>query len=398
MSTTISNNAVYTNLTNMILNLRVDPNDLGDFAKYYNKFVKEVAPWAQYYRILNCDVTSTYAFPASDGQSGGNILSTNPAIVNEQLVQLDSYRQCYITIEKFRSKAAMGTANMFSDFVSAVTSQVENTFKLWAGSHANVFLGAKCSCKDSSNNEIAKGTQDVTLSTGAATTTDKEALLRLQAGELAQGAQQILDEMKDATRSYNGLGYVRSTSDPFILWDEKYARLLKKGLQGNTLFNSVDFNLDNTMPDRFFKKGVGSQTTGTSKKYHSLIEQDITVGGVSKHFMPGDLLPDNLTGLTAADNYEAGVFGADITENDIACIICDPEYPIILHSETINSEFQNPKNHTQNVYKTWSYGFAEDYGKAFVKVRIHLGDAPTTSVNVKVTNDNDHPVITQEKT
>lgn len=388
MNLTLAANAVYSTMSNMCLNLRVDPHDLGDFGKYYSMFRKDVEPYAQYFRIINTDATTTYAFTGDT-----NILSTTYPPCTEDKVELDKFRQIEVSYEHFRSKAMGGSANIFSDFVSSVTQWVEDTFKLFMGATVNVFLGVTCKLDTTSGKPAAnKAVQTVTIPALSGNPMEKEASVRVAAGVIADKVQQILDEMKDARRDYNDLGYVRTTPSPVIIWNDKVVRkLLKKGLQGNTLYQTPDFNFENTMPERFFGVGSGSTSSGTGKNYRSLVEQTIS----NKHYMPGDLLADSLTGLTAADNYQASVEGADLASDDIVCVICDSEYPIILHGETADTSFENPKAHINTAWKTWSYGLGQDKGKAFVRVKLSVS-ASNDSLNAVITNTTSAPVNTKE--
>ena len=357
-------NAVYSALTDMCINLRVDDHDLGNYAKYYNMFKVGVEPYNKYFRIINTDNVPTYVF------NGANtILSTTYPAISEATVTLDQFRQIELSVEHFRSKTAMGSATVFSEFVSNVEAWLSDTFALFMGSMANVYIGVTAPGSGSA----AKKSQTVTFSksTGSGNA-NEESLLRIRAGEAAQAVQRIIDEMKDARTDYNSLGFRRSTSAPIIIWNEKYARMLKSGLSGSTQFNQVDLQLNNVMPERFFGVlATAAIASADGSKDRAAVEQDITVSSVDYHLMPGDLIPTG--GAIAASSglaYQcASAEGSGVTANDVVCKILDPDAIIFLEGDKTATSFENPKGHTRNNWLTWGYGVGTDTGKALVTLK-----------------------------
>ena len=257
---------------------RVDGGLLGDTKLYVETDVLKSVPWA------------------GDAEAANLLAVDRPPMPAEQAIILDQFRQIRVTVDEYLSKRAWIEEGSFSKFNSVVLGWLGVTKQVYDETTYNVFLGT---------HKTVVGSQDLTVSlapvNAAATTGDEEAEARMRAQTLAQYVADLFVEMKSPTRDYNDLGFLRSykPSELIVIWNSSYVNEITK-LDLPTIFHDEKvreglFKEENILPAKYFGAINAAATAGDGATIRSLIEQEITSGGVTYHYFAGDLIDSGIT-------------------------------------------------------------------------------------------------------
>lgn len=315
---------------------RVDGSLYGDTKLYYSTDVLKSAEWG------------------NDAEAANLLKLYRPEAPECQAITLDVFRQICLTVDNYLSKRAWSTETAFSDFNSVMLGWIRDTKRVYDSTLYNSYIGTA---------ESAVGKQSITITLPAAadgdTTSDSEALARLQAGMIGETMANLLVELEDVSRDYNDYGNLRSYSadDLLFVWNsEVVSKIEKRDLP--TIFHKdgvLDKFAQHTLPARYFGKvnaSAGSVPNSANTTIRSLVEKDYTDKTTSAvtHVFPGDLLPKNVDYL-ANETYT-------VDPKILFKIIHKNSVPYMSSME-VGTSFFNPKSLTETNYLTFGHNTLE---------------------------------------
>lgn len=279
-----------------------------------------------------------------------------------QAIELDKFRFTWLTTDNYLSKRAWQDENAFGKFTSALLQTISDAKRVHDSSEYNVYIGTTVSPKESQNIEITLGKL-----ADDASEADIEAYNRLEAQTVATEMSNLIDNLKDYTRDYNDLGYLRSYNpeDLVVVWNTAFVNKIRK-TDMPTIFKDLTIEkfAQKTLTPRFFGtvNAAGGTAPASNNSIRSLHEQEYMVGGSPVRVFAGDLVPANAT------------YGANETYTE------DPTIAFkVMHKRSVpymvgfnaSTEFWNPRSLTTNHYVIWAYN-TFDYlqGKPFITVSV----------------------------
>lgn len=323
----------------LVDNARVDGTLYGDTKAYYAT-----------------DVLKSRAF-LGDAEAS-NLLNTNrPKAPEVQYISLDVFRQIDITVDDYLTKQAWSDEGTFSSFNSVVLGWIRETKKVYDTTTYNTFIGTTQS--------TAQGTHSIDITTATSGLTGLEAK-RMEALTIAQDMADLIDDMKDITRSYNDYGFLRSYNedDLDIIISTNFANAITK-LDLPTVYNKEGVDITKMckkIPARYFGRPVVESDIGSGKVIGTDGAYDSTKGTLraaaefdynDKHYFPGDA-------LATTGTYVAVVGGLDATQ----VYVEDPtKVGIIMHKGSVpymsafevGTSFFNARSLTTNHYLTFGH-------------------------------------------
>lgn len=352
----LNSNSIFTAIFNMIISqqvfadnikgtyselvdkARVDGGMLGDTRLYYSTDVLKSRPWL------------------GDAEAS-NLLNVNrPDSPKCQAITLDTFRQIDITIDNYLSKQAFADEGTFSSFNSVILGWIRETKKVYDTTTYNVFIGTTQSA--------VQGAKTINITTATTGLTGLEAK-RMEALTYAREMADLLDDMKDITRSYNDYGFLRSYNedDLEIVIRKDVANEITK-LDLPTIYHKDGINISERcikIPGRYFGRAIAASDKGSGKVIGTNGAYDSTKGTLraakeydynGKHYFPGDALPNGtLVGV------EQGLEDTDVYLEDpdkIAVIMHKGSVPYMSAFEVATSFF-NPRSLTENHYLTFGH-------------------------------------------
>lgn len=352
----LNSNSIFTAIFNMIISqqvfadnikgtyselvdkARVDGTLFGDTKLYYATDVLKSRPWL------------------GDAEAS-NLLNVNrPDSPKCQAITLDTFRQIDITIDNYLSKQAFADEGTFSSFNSVILGWIRETKKVYDTTTYNVFIGTTQSA--------VQGAKTINITTATTGLTGLEAK-RMEALTYAREMADLLDDMKDITRSYNDYGFLRSYNedDLEIVIRKDVANEITK-LDLPTIYHKDGINISERcikIPGRYFGRAIAASDKGSGKVIGANGAYDSTKGTLraakefdysGKHYFPGDALPNGT--LVGVDN---GLEETDVYLEDpdkIAVIMHKGSVPYMSAFEVATSFF-NPRSLTENHYLTFGH-------------------------------------------
>lgn len=355
----LKSNEIFSALYNMIISQRVFADNIkgtnsalvdaaredgslyGDTKLYYATDALKSAPWG------------------NDAEATNLLALHRPKAPDVQAITLDVFRQISLTVDNYLSKRAFSTEGAFSEFNSVMQGWIGDTKKIYDSTTYNTFIGNVKSTTGKQSQTI-----DITTATTGLTGEEKN---RVEAQTIAQFLADLFVEMEDVNRDFNDYGNLRSYSEDEIkvIWNSKYLNKITK-LDLPTIFHNdglVKKLGDYKLPQRYFGRPVNTtsdvgsgkiidgndaydNTKGTLRVY---AEMDVTIGGVAKHFFPGDEIPNGAT-VGASKNFAY----TDVYVED-ATVICKivTKLPPYMSAFEVGTSFFNPKSLTENHYLTF---------------------------------------------
>lgn len=275
------------------------------------------------------DVLPSVEWGADD--EAENLLATKRPTATTEKLTLDQFRQIMVTIDEFMSKRAFSTPDVFSSFNSVVLGWLKDSRDVYDHTTYNAFIGTHKATG-------AKQNVNVTLPVVA---DDAEATNRLQAQTIAQAVADLLVEIREPSRDYNDLGYMRSfkADDLVLVWNsEVYNKITKLDL-----------------PTIFHKDGMFDdikQYVAASKYFGDINEADKTADEATR------ALVEQI--VDGKDIYagEAVKVGETVDESyqinpNIACKIMHKNSVPYMSSFEVGTSFFNPKALLENHYLTF---------------------------------------------
>ena len=307
---------------------RVEGSMYGDTKIYTATDVLESTPWGNY-------AEST------------NLLETHrPKDPLQQAIKLDVFRQISLTVDGYLSKRAWGDEGAFNSFKSVMLGWMGNTKKVYDATTFNSYVGTAKSPKETENISI-----DVTTATEGLT---GEAKARVEAGVIGENIAKLITNLKDISRDYNDLGYLRSynINDLVFVWNsDAVAKIEKRDLPTIYHKDIIDKMGEYVLPARYFGTVNTDAKTGDGKTIRSLIEQDVKkAGSPDVHVFAGDLIPN---GYSADANTSYTVDGSILFK-----VMHKNSVPYMSAFE-VGTSFFNAKSLTENRYLTFGHNTLE---------------------------------------
>ena len=264
---------------------RVDGSMYGDSRLFYSTDVLESTPWG------------------NDAEAMNLLETHRPKAPECQKITLDVFRQISLTVSDYLDKRAWGDEGAFNSFKSVMLGWMGDTKKVYDATTFNAYVGTAKSPKETENITI-----DVTTAVGDTTGEEKA---RIEAGVIGENIAKLITNLKDITRDYNDLGYLRSYNidDLVFVWNsDAVAKIEKRDLPTIYHKDIIDKMGEYVLPARYFGTVNTEAKTGDGKTIRSLIEQDVKkAGSPDVHVFAGDLIP---TGYSATANTSYTVDGS----------------------------------------------------------------------------------------
>jgi hypothetical protein len=295
---------------------RVDGSMFGDTKLYYATDVLKSVEWG------------------NDAEAQNLLALHRPEAPSTQAIYLDKFRQISLTVDEYLSKRAWGDAAAFSEFNSVMLGWIRDTKRIYDATTYNTYIGT-------AESDIGKQSKTINPVEG-----QNDALT------MAEALATLLTELKDVSRDYNNLGYLRSydESDLRVIWNAKHYNTLKKidmpvVYHTEGLLNEFD---QTVLPARYFGTKVSDNHTlftipaeGT-QTYRTLVERDVD----GKHLFPGDVIDEG------NQVYEDETYMEDGT---IAFKVIHKNSVPFMSAFEVGTSFFNPKSLTENHYLTWGH-------------------------------------------
>lgn len=353
---------------------RVDGSLYGDTKLYYST-----------------DVLKTHAW-GNDAEAANLLALDRPDAPFCQAIVLDQFRQIRLTVDNYLSKRAWSTEGAFSEFTSVMLGWLRDTKKVYDATLINSFVGETSST-------IGKQTINVTLPTD----TDAEAQNRLQAQTIAKTIADTLVELKDISRDYNDLGYLRSydNSDLVMVWNSAEKNKITK-MDEPTIFHKDGLFEDIkevVLPERYFSAPVSASVTVASVTatnapvYYANEEMDLVYGTGSNertvHLFPGDKVNKITSSLhsisnvalqtvtvdgttTATTTFPADSLRTMPTDTTTVCKIIHKDSVPFMSAFEVQGSFFNPRSLTESNFLTYAHNTLQ-----------YLKDKPFVTINAQ---------------
>lgn len=275
------------------------------------------------------DVLASTEWGADD--EAANLLATKRPTATTEKITLDQFRQIFVTIDNYMSKRAFSTPEVFGSFNSQILGWLKDTKDIYDHTTYNAFIGTHKA-------EGAKQNVEVTLPVVEG---DAEATNRLQAQTIAQAVADLLVEIREPSRDYNDLGYMRSfkADDLVLVWNsEVYNKITKLDLP--TVFHKDGLFGDikqYVVSSKYFGD-INDADKTADEATRALVEQIVD----GKDIFAGEAVK---VGETVDESYQ-------INPN-IACKIMHKNSVPYMSSFEVGTSFFNPKALLENHYLTF---------------------------------------------
>ena len=240
----LNSNEIFASLFNMLISQQVFADNIkGTYSSLVDSARVDGSMAGDTKLYYSTDILQSYEW-GNDAEAENLLKLYRPKAPEVQSITLDVFRQIPLTVDNYLSKRAWGTESSFSDFNSVMLGWIRNTKKVYDSLTYNCYIGT---CN---GNQI--DTIDVSSAVAGLTGNEKN---RVEAQVIAEYISQLLANMSDITRSYNGYGYMRSYSPDelaFVWNTDAIAKIEKRDLP--TIFNKEIMEKfgEYKLPGRYF--------------------------------------------------------------------------------------------------------------------------------------------------
>lgn len=353
-------NEIFATNYNMILSQQVlEPNVKHLNDKLISRNKVDGGLYGDQKLYYDADVLQSYAW-GNDAEAANLLTNYRPEDPECQAIELDTFRQIPLTVDRYLTKRMWMTEGAFSQFNDIMLGMMADTKKVYESTLFNAYIGTYSTSTGEQDQTITL-VDPVAEGEGAdPTNAEIEATNRINAELIAEKIANLMVEMGDYSRSFNDYGHLKAfTPDELtIVWNAAWANKLKK-VDMPTLFHKeglIDKFEEAVLPARYFGTVNASATAGDGSTVRSLIEQELThtpAGGtaVTTHYFPGDL-------IDAADTAGAGT--SYTVDEDIICKIIAKENAVpVMSAFEVGTSFFNAKSLTENHYLTFGHNTLE---------------------------------------
>lgn len=356
----LNSNEIFSAIFNMIISQQVFADNIaGTYGSLMEKSRVDGSLYGDTKLYYATDALRSRAW--TNDSEATNLLAVNrPAAPNCQAIELDVFRQIDITVDDYLSKRAWSTEGAFSDFNGVILAWIRDTKRIYDATTFNAYIGTTVSSKGTENIDI-----DIAPAGSVATAADEEAGNRFAAMAIAQGLADLFVNLKDVSRDYNDLGYIRSYNedDLVVVWNAKYVNMIKY-VDLPTIFHKeglVKKFEEEVLPAKYFGTVNTAATTVSSSnvgKIFSLVEQVIG----TNHYFAGE----------AVKSGDTAPAGTSYTINaDVICKVIHRRSVPFMSAFEVGTSFFNPRSLTTNHYLTWGHNtltYLED--KPFITISV----------------------------
>lgn len=389
---TLNQNEIFASMYNMIISQEVFADNLKHNYNLVDEARVDGSLFGDEKLYISTDALKTYAW-GGDSEASNLLALNRPSNPSVQAIVLDKFRQLRVTIDNYLTKRAFMDEGAFASFNGVILGWLVETRKMFENLTYNTFIGT---------DRTATGNQTIALSytlpSGVALGTEEAN--RLTAGFIANAIANIIDDMKDYSRKYNDYQYMRSYSEGELkfVWNAEYVNSIKL-IDLPTVFHNEELKahlVDRKLPNKYFgivltssnistysdstpaagkpiDSDNGAYTPGVNHAnglVRSLVEKDVTVGGIDYHVLPGEEIPSGATVLATSGNFAYGeVF---IAQDDVVCKIY-AKLPPFMSAFSVGTSFFNARSLTENHYLTFGYNTLE-----------HLKNYPAVTITLTV--------------
>lgn len=334
-SGTLNTNEIYSALYNMIIGQQIfdrisDSGELVDKAKIDGSLYGDTK------LFYAADVLKSSAW-GNDSEAGNLLSLDRPAAPECQAITLNVARQIRLTLDDYLSKRAWSDEGAFGQFNSLMDGMVGKTKRIYDVTTYNAFIGT---------DEVAA--QDVTVTIASNETPEGEAK------KIAKAMADLMVQLTNVSRAWNEYGHLTKFSDAeiMVIWNSKYVNKIKK-VDLPTIFHKdglMDKFEENVLPEIYFGD-INSDAKVADSSTRALVEQEITSGGTTYHYFPGELIGTGLTSL-AGKSYQQ--------TTDVICKVY-VKLPAYMSAFEVGTSFFNPRSLTTNRYLTFMHNTIEHF-------------------------------------
>ncbi len=324
----LATNSVRSALYNMILGMDVLTDNFKG-SDLYSKYAEEAGLYGDRKLYVSSQPQAIQTWAGHEAESA-NLLATayNKDVKEEEVVITEKFMSM-TTTDKYETKKAFVNEFGFSTFTSLMKDFVQAAKRIHKALTYNCYVGT-----------IEKTSQAVHT-----ITVDTDANNNVPAENIGTAIAELITAMSDYTTDYNSFGYLRryAPEDIKVVFNNKYRTPIKY-IDLNSIFHNENLTrifegLDN-LEAKYFGDVNATATIGDGSTVRSLIEQDITTGGTTTHYKPGDL-------IKATDTAPAGT-SYTVDDDIIAKVFV--KMPVYLSGWEAATEFNNARGLTDNTY------------------------------------------------
>ena len=369
---TLTPNLIYNSLANMIISQEVFADNLGKHQTLVDKARVDGGLYGDTKLYYATDVLKSHDW-LNDSEASNLLALARPEDPEVQAIKLDKFRQIRLTIDNYLTKQGFADEGAFAQFNGVMLGWMRETKRVYEGTLYNAFIGTLETSVGSQMQSI-----DLTTALSGLSGVEKD---KKEAMTIAQSLADLMVEMGDYSREFNDYANLRSYADESIkvVWNSNFINKIRK-VDLPTIFHKeglVDKMEEEVLPAKYFgvvitasnKSTYAASTPAAGKPIdsddntyvpgsnhangciRSMVEKDVTVGGVDYHVFPGDEIPSGST-IVASGTFELGE--VYIEQADIICKVL-VKLPPIMSAFEVGTTFFNPRSLTENHYLTWGY-------------------------------------------
>lgn len=328
----LAQNSTLTTLFNMILDMSVlTDNFSGDLM--YTKGARKAGQYGDRELFISSNPQSVQTWEGHEAESAKLLATNYNKQLKEEEVVIDQKFMAFTTTDNYESKKAFLGEGAFSSYIALVKDFVSTSKEIHSELTYRCALGT-----------VSKTSQAV-----------YEVEIEEVAGEdfsttIAKEVAKLIKKMNNYTTDYNSFGYLRryNPADIKITFNEDYVTDAKyvnlPSIFNNEPLKKIFTDIDNEMNAMYFGNVNASATYGNGTTVRSLIEQDITTGGTTTHYKPGDL-------IKSTDQAPAGT-SYTTDANIIGKVYIKPL--IYLQGWTASETFHNSRGLTDTQFLVWT--------------------------------------------
>lgn len=314
--------------SDLIDQARVDGGLFGDTKLFYSTDCLESTEWG------------------NDEEAENLLQLKRPDAPKCQAIHLDNFRMIHVTVDNYLSKRAWGDEGAFSSFNSVILGWLRDTKKVSEGTRYNCFIGTN----------VATDEDGETIEAESITVSAEDAA---DAKKLAEELANIVTDMTDYSRDYNGYGQLRrhAEGELKVIFNSKYINRIKN-VDLPVIFDNAGLKsvfAKEVLPARYFGTVNTVSKTTADTDTRALTECVIASGTGAGHYFAGDKIPAGAT-LVSSGSIVVPSYQED---DKIICKIMVKMPPVMSAFET-GTSFFNPRSLTENHYLIYSYNTLEE--------------------------------------
>lgn len=384
-------NEIFAALYNMIISQEVRAKNIaGTFSSLVDKARVDGSMYGDTKLFYSPDVLKSRAWLGDN--EAANLLNINrPAAPECQAIVLDVFRQIDITVDNYLSKRAWIDEGAFASFNSVMLGMIRETKRVYDATLFNSYVGTAVSSANKAVITVAPTTGTDTSSA------DIEGANRIYAETVAATLGDLFVELRDVSRDFNDYKQLKSydMDELIVVWNSAKVNKIKS-IDLPTIFHKeglIEKFEEEILPERYFgtvitasnvssyeastpttgkplttSTGVYVPGTNHANGYvRSLVEKDVTVGGVAYHVFPGDEIPASATVLASSGNFDYGE--VYIQDAKVICKVMHRRSVPFMSAFEVGTSFFNPRSLTENHYLTWGHNSLE-YLKSYPFIKV----------------------------